>query len=175
MNFIKSMSKEIKITEKQKVFINEYLRDFNGTQAAIRAGYSPKTARQTAYENLTKPYIRQEISTMLERLYDGLKNDQERILRELAIVGFSRVTDYATITEDDIIIKSEAEIPSELAGAISEIRIYENKDGVRKILKLHNKIEALKLLGNYHKLFDENYNKPFEINLKVKKINEFKK
>ncbi|HOI30886.1 MAG TPA: terminase small subunit [Melioribacteraceae bacterium] len=165
----------VKITGKQRLFIEEYLKDFNGTQAAVRAGYSKKTARQTAYENLTKPYIRQEISRELERIYDGHKNDQEKIIRELAIVAFSRITDYAEITDDDIILRSETEIPRELMGAIAEIRISETKEGKRKNIKLHNKIEALKLLGNYHRLFDENYKKPFDITLKVTTIHDFDK
>jgi hypothetical protein len=51
-----------KLTPKQGRFIAEYLIDGNGTQAAIRAGYDAKNARQTAYENLTKPYIKAAIS-----------------------------------------------------------------------------------------------------------------
>ena len=47
----------VALTEKQKRFCDEYLIDLNATQAAIRAGYSEKTARQTATENLSKPYI----------------------------------------------------------------------------------------------------------------------
>lgn len=173
MNFIKSMSKEIKITEKQKVFINEYLRDFNGTQAAIRAGYSPKTARQTAYENLTKPYIRQEVSNELERIYDEFKNDQDKIIRELAVVAFSKITDYLTILDEEITIKNSDEVPSEIIGAISEISIADTKDGKRKSIKLHNKIEALKMLVQYHRLFEEKTGEPFEFNVIVKRIEKF--
>lgn len=173
MNFIKSMSKEIKITEKQKVFINEYLRDFNGTQAAIRAGYSPKTARQTAYENLTKPYIRQEVSKELERIYDEFKNDQDKIIRELAVVAFSKISDYLTILDEEITIKNSDEVPSEIIGAISEISIADTKDGKRKSIKLHNKIEALKMLVQYHRLFEEKTGEPFEFNVIVKRIEKF--
>ena len=46
-----------KLTLRQQRFVEEYLVDLNATQAAIRAGYSPKTARQQGHENLTKPYI----------------------------------------------------------------------------------------------------------------------
>lgn len=54
------------LTNKQRVFIDEYLRDFNATQAAIRAGYSEKTARAIGHENLTKPDIATEIQQRLD-------------------------------------------------------------------------------------------------------------
>ncbi len=50
-----------KLTDKQQRFVEEYLVDLNATQAAIRAGYSKKTARDIGYENLTKPDIRAAI------------------------------------------------------------------------------------------------------------------
>jgi len=50
-----------KLTAKQRRFCEEYLIDLNATQAAIRAGYSPKTARFIDNENLTKPYIQRRI------------------------------------------------------------------------------------------------------------------
>jgi phage terminase small subunit len=51
------------LTLKQERFINEYLIDLNATQAAIRAGYSEKTARSTGAENLTKPDIAAAVAT----------------------------------------------------------------------------------------------------------------
>ncbi|KKM04243.1 hypothetical protein LCGC14_1766220 [marine sediment metagenome] len=53
--------KRVKLTAKQQRFIEEYPINFNGTQAAIRAGYSKKTARQMGSENLSKPYLLHEI------------------------------------------------------------------------------------------------------------------
>ena len=46
--------KATKLTKKQKVFVAEYQVDLNGTQAAIRAGFSPRTAREIAYQLLHK-------------------------------------------------------------------------------------------------------------------------
>lgn len=55
-----------KLTAKQQAFINEYIVDFNGTQAAVRAGYSEKTARTTAAEYLAKPNIRAAVDRLLD-------------------------------------------------------------------------------------------------------------
>ncbi len=54
-----------KLTDKQRAFCEEYIIDLNATQAAIRAGYSEDTAKQTGYENLTKPYLSEYIKTLL--------------------------------------------------------------------------------------------------------------
>ena len=54
-------SAEIKLTKKQENLCREYVKDHNGTQAAIRAGYSPDSARQQAHRMLTKDYIRSRV------------------------------------------------------------------------------------------------------------------
>ena len=61
------------MTKKQKRFVEEYLIDLNATQAAIRAGYSPATAKEIGCENLTKPNISEAIAkAMAEREGQGL-------------------------------------------------------------------------------------------------------
>jgi phage terminase small subunit len=169
------MAQKNEISEKQRIFLNEYLKDLNGKQAAIRAGYSVKSAKVTASRMLTNANLRNELSKQIREIYDNYKNDQEKVIRELAVVGFSRITDYMTILKEGITIKDTNEIPEELIGAISEVTIADTKDGKRKSIKLHSKIEALKLLGNYHRLFDENHNKQFDIKLKVTTIHDFDK
>ena len=57
-----------KLTIKQQLFIKEYLKDFNATQAAIRAGYSEDSARQTGSENLSKPDIKEAIERAKEEI-----------------------------------------------------------------------------------------------------------
>ena len=59
------------MTDKQRRFVDEYLIDLNATQAAIRAGYSEKTARYIGYENLTKPHISNAIQERMEQLEDS--------------------------------------------------------------------------------------------------------
>ncbi|HOI30984.1 MAG TPA: terminase small subunit [Melioribacteraceae bacterium] len=167
------MSRKSEIPEKQRIFLNEYLKDLNGKQAAIRAGYSVKSAKVTASRMLTNANLRNELSKRIGEIYDNYKNDQEKIIRELAVVGFSRITDYITIMKEGITIKDSHEIPNELMGAISEVTIADTKDGKRKSIKLHNKIEALKILAQYHRLFEEKTGEPFKFNVIVKRIEQF--
>ena len=55
-----------KLSNKQKMFVKEYIIDFNATRSAIAAGYSKKTARQMGYELLTKLYIQEAVQKELK-------------------------------------------------------------------------------------------------------------
>ena len=55
------------LTEKQKLFVDEYLKDLNATQAAIRAGYKEKNARAIGCENLTKPNIQEYLTEQMKK------------------------------------------------------------------------------------------------------------
>ena len=75
-----------KLTAKQKRFCDEYLIDLNATQAAIRAGYSEKTARVIGQENLTKPAVREYIDQRMAEKEKELIADQDEVLRYLTSV-----------------------------------------------------------------------------------------
>ncbi len=74
------------MTAKMKLFCDEYLIDLNATQAAIRAGYSEKTARTIAAENLTKPDIQAYISQRMAEKEAALIADQDEVLKYLTTV-----------------------------------------------------------------------------------------
>lgn len=74
------------MTAKQQRFCDEYLIDLDGTKAAIRAGYSPKTARSIASENLTKPNIREYIAERMAEKEKELIADQDEVLKYLTSV-----------------------------------------------------------------------------------------
>lgn len=87
------------LTDKQETFIREYLVDLNATQAAIRAGYSEKTAGSTGHENLKKPEIASRITELQNKRADqveldanwvltNLKNVVERSLQQEAVMKF---------------------------------------------------------------------------------------
>ena len=75
-----------KLTAKQQRFCDEYLIDLNATQAAIRAGYSEKNARNIASENLAKPNIREYIDARMAEKEKSLIADQDEVLRYLTSV-----------------------------------------------------------------------------------------
>lgn len=75
-----------KMTAKQMRFCDEYLIDLNATQAAIRAGYSQKNARNIASENLAKPYIKEYIETRMAEKESSLIASQDEVLKYLTSV-----------------------------------------------------------------------------------------
>lgn len=81
-----------KLTPKQQRFIDEYLLDLNATQAAIRAGYSHKTANRIATENLSKPVIKAEIDRRRSEMQQKLHITQEDIVKQLHSIGFANLS-----------------------------------------------------------------------------------
>lgn len=79
---------------KQQRFVEEYLLDLNATQAAIRAGYSGKTARSIGQENLTKPDIQMAITAEMGARSQRTKITRDKVLEELAVIDFSNVKHY---------------------------------------------------------------------------------
>jgi phage terminase small subunit len=86
----------MKLTAKQELFITEYMKDLNATQAAIRAGYSEKTAKQVAAENLSKPYLKEIID---KRLAERAKNNG--ITAEYVLQGIKSIADDIEAKHND--------------------------------------------------------------------------
>lgn len=76
-----------KLTDKQEMFCHEYIIDLNGTQAAIRAGYSEKTARSTASNLLTKPNILARVKELKDARAEKLNLDAYWVLKRLKDVS----------------------------------------------------------------------------------------
>ena len=72
-----------KLNPKQQSFCREYVKDFNATQSAIRAGYSKKTAKVIGYENLTKPYISVFLSNLMDKQAEKAEITVEWVIQEL--------------------------------------------------------------------------------------------
>lgn len=152
----KSKQKQHKrgLTPKQTRFIREYLIDLNATQAAIRAGYSKRTAKDIACENLAKPNIQEVIKTEVGKMLTRADVKGWMVIKELQKLAFSNIGDFATWSKGTLTFASAKEIPRELMGAISEISETPN-GGIR--IKLHGKEGPLKLLGEYLKLFSDKF------------------
>lgn len=153
----------MKLPPMQDRFVDEWLIDFNGTQAAIRAGYSERSARSIAGRLLTKDNIQREISRRQKDLQRRTEVTQERVVMELARVAFADATDYVQV-ETRIINRGEVKVPIELAvhketaelSADQRAAIASIKQGANGVeIKLHDKIKALELLGRHIGMFND--------------------
>ena len=73
----------LKLTPKQKLFCKYYLISLNATDAAIKAGYSKKTANRIGTENLSKPVIREYLESQMKKENKSLKLQQIKLLQKL--------------------------------------------------------------------------------------------
>jgi phage terminase small subunit len=89
------------MTNKQKRFCDEYLIDCNATQAAIRAGYSPKTAYSIGMENLKKPEIKTYIDEQLKKLHDAKIADADEVIKYLTSVMRGESTAEVVVIEGE--------------------------------------------------------------------------
>ncbi|MEM7927597.1 terminase small subunit, partial [Morganella morganii] len=143
------------LTDKQEMFCCEYLIDLNATQAAIRAGYSEKTANRTASENLSKPDIQIRISELMKERSDRLQIDADYVLNRLVEIDQMDVLD---ILHDDGGIKPVHEWPKVWRTSLSGMdlaEMFESRDGERylvgilKKIKWPDKVKNLELLGKH--------------------------
>lgn len=141
------------MTPKQQRFCEEYLVDLCATQAAIRAGYSPRSARQIGDENMSKPDIVAEIERLKEARKRRNHVTADMVIEELRRLAFS---DERKLYRDDGTLKPPAEWDDETAAAVSGIETRENRKGVTtKKVRLWDKKGALELLGKHLGIFKD--------------------
>ena len=145
---------ETKLTYKQAMFVQEYLVDLNGTQAAIRAGYSENSAKEQAHENLTKPHIQKAIEEAMEDRVKRVQITQDKILNELALIGFSDMRNYVEYGPVGVTLKELESLPEEQSRAISEVSHNFTSEGGGSVkFKLYDKPSALVNMGKHLGMF----------------------
>jgi phage terminase small subunit len=162
-NEVKSMA----LTDKQKRFIEEYLIDLNATQAAIRAGYSPKTAHEQGAQLLAKLSIRSEIDKAIAERSKRTGITQDRILRELAKVAFVNAADVINLDE----AKIHDNIDRDDTAAIASVKVKtiptEEGDIVEREVKTYDKLKALELLGKHLGMFTDKISISGDMGVKI--------
>lgn len=166
-----------KLNDRQQKFCDEYLIDLNATQAAIRAGYSEKTAYSMGQRLLKNVEIQNYISERKQDRVERTEITQDMVLKELALIAFSKATDYANVVEKTAYTQNkdgervpmldcegkpvtyktvDAVITEELTEdqkrALASVK--EGKNGIE--IKPHDKVRALELLGKHLGMWTEN-------------------
>ena len=114
------------LTDKQRRFVDEYLIDLNATQAAIRAGYSAKTANVIGPENLVKPRIATEIQMRMKAREQRTEITQDMVLREYAKLAFLDPRRFYDTNGGLIPIHS---LPADVAAALSSMELTVARSG----------------------------------------------
>ena len=140
-----------KLTAKQQRFCDEYLIDLNATQAAIRAGYSPKTAEQTASRLLTIVKVSDEIAREMAERSKRTGINQDRVVQELAKLAFVNIADVVDL--DSATVNQNA--ANEDLACIQSVKIKPSEFGTEREVKLYDKKSSLELLGRHLGMFKD--------------------
>ena len=149
-----------KLAPMQSVFVQEYLVDLNATQAAIRAGYSAKTAEQQGYQLLQKPSVQAAIAERQKEREQRTAVTADRVLLEAARLA---LFDPRKLFNDDGSPKGITELDDDTAAAVAGIEVVEQfegsgKDrvfvGYLKKYRIADKNSALEKLFRHHGLYE---------------------
>lgn len=159
------------LTEKEKLFCEIYVQNFNATQAAIKAGYSPNSATSIGYENLRKPHIRAYIEALKELKRLALMVSEDDIVERYMRIAFADITDFVEFGRTTVpvmgafgpvtIENKETGEKEVLTKEINDVRFKESsmvdggiiaqikigKDGA--VIKLEDRMKALEWLSDY--------------------------
>jgi phage terminase small subunit len=143
------------LTPKKKRFCEEYCVDSNGTQAAIRAGYSVRSAGQMAEQLLKKHEIQECIATLRKESTARVNVTIDRVVEEYAAIAFANTMKAVEVKAGKLLVKDPTTLPEQLQRAIASISPVQTKDGVFFKLTFFDKVRALDSLGKYLGMFSE--------------------
>ena len=144
-----------KLNDKQRLFCVEYLKDLNATQAAIRAGYSEKTAGSQGFDLLKKPEIASYISEMNDKRMAKIEIDAQYVLNRLVEID---QMDVADILDSDMSLKPIDQWPKVWRQYLSGFDLSElfegagdqrEQIGILKKIRWPDKVRNLELLGKH--------------------------
>lgn len=155
------------LSEKRQRFCEEYLIDLNATQAAIRAGYSPRTANEQGARLLANVSIQKVIAKAIAERSKRTGINQDRVIQELARIAF--VNPQNVIDSEDASVREDA-TEDDLA-CIQSVKV-KTMDGakgksVEREVRLNDKMKALELLGKHLGMFKDKLEVDADMDLNI--------
>lgn len=144
-----------KLTPKQQRFVDEYLVDLNATQAAIRAGYSKKTANEQGARLLANVSVQGAIAERMKARQERVEITQDRVLAELAKIAFGDQRAVMEWGPTGVKLLDSKTLTDDQAAMVAEVSETVTAAGGTLKLKTHDKVGALKLLGEHLGMFKQ--------------------
>lgn len=186
---VKDSNETLELPEKQRLFVAEYLKDFNATRAAMTVGYSKNTAKEQGCRLLTHANVQREVKRQTEVLFDSIGLSAQRILMEYMKIAYADINDYLDFGQKEMAIikngeplldkegnpvvkttnyvnfKDSSEVDTSL---IQEVKL--GKDGAS--IKLYDKMKAMEMLAKYMNLIvDKNNVNMQQNNITINNLN----
>jgi phage terminase small subunit len=142
--------------DKHEAFCLEYLKDFNATQAYIRAGYSADTANKSGPRLLVNVGVQARLAYLREQVNKGRIMEAQEIRERLTDIGRAKITDIIHFNESGAtFLKDSKDIDPKHAAAIESISFIENSQGVNFKVKMRDPIKAIVPLGKDQGMFTD--------------------
>lgn len=139
------------LSDRHRRFCEEYVKHFNATKS-YKAAYpdvSDRTAGQNGFELLKKTEIQAYIEKLKEKALIENNVTPQSVIREVARIAFANVTDVLTFNDNGVVLKDSTKLNPDIKAAISEVTYTEGRSGIKKSVKMHNKVAALEKLMTY--------------------------
>lgn len=141
------------LTARQERFISEYMIDLNASAAAIRAGYSPRSAYRMAADLLQNPRIQAVLSERMAERERRTEITQDAVLREIARIAFVDPSEIFQIRSGCVVVADTDTMTEDARRALVSVTETTTKDGGSLRVQLASKLEALQLLGKHLGMF----------------------
>lgn len=160
------------LTEKQRLFCLYYIKSFNGTMAAIKAGYAPSSAHVRASELVRNSKVSAEIKRLKGKMADELFIDALDVLNKYVAIAFADITDYATFGMREVpMVDDEGNVEvvmrnyldfkeSDKVDGTIITEVKQGKDGVS--IKLADRMKAFEKLDIYFDLLPDHFKREVE-------------
>lgn len=156
-----------KLTHQQRLFIAEYMKDLNATRAAIRAGYSKKTAHSSGPRLLDNVGVKTEIDRQLEERVEKAGLEAEDVMEELMRLAFSDLREHVGWGPKHVTLKESAGLTDEAAAAVAEVSKTVGEYGSSYKIKLHDKLGALRDLAKIAGMYPKDGSSGVNVNVNI--------
>lgn len=158
------------LRERERLFLSEYIKDYNGTEACKRLGYSHGCSHVVASRILKQDDVREALVKYEKDLASRYIHTKDRVIKEMSIIAFSDIADYFT-EEGELRVRNLKELPTHVTRAIKKIKMFKKsrvlaKDGIegrkgdeigdiRIEFELYDKIASLVRVGQEIGIFKD--------------------
>ncbi len=136
-----------RLTLREERFALAYLACGNAAEAARRLGIGPARASSVGARLLHRPSVAAAIAAERAALAERARIEAEQVLRELGRIAFADIRDIADWSADDVVFKPSAAISADAGAAIAELRTKPSGRGLKTVIRLHSKLDALDALA----------------------------
>lgn len=134
------------LSPKKELWVQEYLKDLNATQACIRAGYSEKGARKQGNRMLADVGIQERIRELQAVTAAATGVEVKALVQELAKIAYTDLSDVVELAEGKLKVKDFSELSEAQRAALAEVSETKGRHGATTRVKLNSKLQAIDML-----------------------------